>query len=157
MTSTFLNVASSSGYPLIDIDGTAYVQFGLFLATMAIATQFLIRPYLAMRDRRSAGIEGAQAEAVRMSAEAEAKLASYESQLAVARTRANEERRRVRSEAAAHQRDVTEQARAEATVTLDAAKARVAAETATARATLMPRASELAGAIASRLLGRKVA
>jgi F-type H+-transporting ATPase subunit b len=158
MTSTFLSsVGSAASHPLLDIDWTGFVQFGVFLLTALIATAFLFRPYLAMRDRRSTGIEGARGEAVRMTAEADAKLVSYDKELAAARARANEEKRKVRSEAAAHQREVTERARAEATAALDQAKARVTAETAAARAQLMPRAGQLAQEIASRLLGRKVA
>jgi F-type H+-transporting ATPase subunit b len=154
MTST---VQFAAVHPLIDIDWTAFVQFGIFAVTALIATGLLFRPYLGMRDRRAAGIEGARGEAVRMTAEAEAKLVSYEQALAAARTRANEERRKVRGEAATHQREVTERARTEATQAMDAAKRRVAEQTASARAQLMPRAAELAAAIASRLLGRKVA
>lgn len=158
MNSTILLAAgSASEHPLIDIDWTGFVQFGLFVLTALIASRFLFRPYLAMRDRRAEGIEGARAEAVRMTAEAEAKLTSYDKELAAARTRANEERQRVRSEAATHQREVTERARTEAASALDHAKTRVADETRAARAELMPRATQLAAEIAARLLGRKVA
>lgn len=158
MTSTLFAAASSGGgHPLIDMDWTAAVQFGIFALTGLVATALLFRPYLAMRDRRSAGIDGARAEAARMATEAEAKLAGHDAALTAARTRANEERRKVRGEAATHQREVTERARAEASAALDAAKQRVAQETAAARAQLLPRANEIAATIASRLLGRKVA
>jgi F0F1-type ATP synthase membrane subunit b/b' len=110
-----------------------------------------------MRDRRAAGIEGARAEATRMAAESQAKLTDYTAQLEGAKARANDERRKIRGEAAAHQRDVTERARVESSATLEQAKARVTKETEAARAQLLPRAGQLAQDIAARLLGRRVA
>src|SRR5882724_6098362 len=133
-------VSLAGGHPLIDLDLTVVVQFVLFLVLFAVANRFLFQPYLQLRERRKAGIDGARAEAERMTAQADAKLADYEKQLAVARDRANEEGRKVRAEAAAHERDVTEKARASAQTAIDAAQATVRKETEAARAQLMPQA-----------------
>src|SRR5881392_658332 len=103
----------ASGHPLIDIDLTVFVQFGLFLLLLIISNKLLFQPYLQLRERRKAGIDGARAEADQMTATASAKEADYEKQLAAARNRANEEGRKVRAEAAAHEKDVTDKARAE--------------------------------------------
>ena len=149
-------VSLASGHPLIDIDLTAVVQFCLFLLVYWIANRLLFQPYLALRERRRAGIEGARAEAERMTAQADAKLADYEKQLAVARNRANEEGRKVRLEAAAHEREVTEKARAATQAALLEAQTKMRAETETARGELLPQAESIARAIASRLLGREV-
>jgi F-type H+-transporting ATPase subunit b len=147
----------ASGHPLIDIDWTAAVQFLLFVATYFVANRLLFQPYLALRARRKAGIEGARTEAERMTAEADAKLAEYEKQLAVARNRAGEEGRKIRTEASAHERDVTDKARKAAQSAIEEAQAKVRAETEAARAQLMPQADALAKQMASRLLGREVA
>ena len=147
----------ASGHPLIDIDLTVFVQFGLFLLLFVAANKLLFQPYLALRERRKAGIEGARGEAERMTAQADAKLADYEKQLASARTRANEEGRKVRSEATAHEKDVTDKARAEAQKAIDEATAKMKAETDAARLQLLPQANVLAKQIASKLLGREVA
>jgi F-type H+-transporting ATPase subunit b len=120
-------VSLAGGHPLIDFDGTVVVQLVLFLVLFAIANRFLFQPYLQLRERRKAGIEGARAEADRMTAQADAKLADYEKQLASARNRANEEGAAMRR------------------------------ETEAARAQLMPQAESLARAISSKLLGREVA
>ena len=56
-----------------------------------------------------------------MTAQADAKLADYEKQLAAARTRANEEGRKVRAEAPRTRRTVTDKARAEAQKAIDEA------------------------------------
>ena len=150
-------VSLAAGHPLIDLDLTAVVQFVLFLALFAVANRFLFQPYLQLRERRRAGIEGAREEAERMTAEAEAKFASYEKQIAVARERAGEEGRKIRLEGIGHEREVTNAARAEAQKAIDEAQATMRRETEAARAQLMPQAAALARTISSKLLGREVA
>src|SRR5215216_5502489 len=99
-------VSLASGHPLIDLDLTAVLQFALFLVLALISNKLLFQPYLALRERRKAGIDGARAEAERMTAQADAKLADYQKQLAIARDRAGEEGRKIRQEAANHEREV---------------------------------------------------
>jgi F-type H+-transporting ATPase subunit b len=147
----------AAGHPLIDIDYTVFVQFALFLIMFLVANRFLFQPYLALRQRRKDGIEGARAEAERMSAQADAKLADYEKQMAQARSRANDQGRKVRAEAAAHEKSVTDASRAEAQKSIDEATARMRAETDAARLQLLPQANTLARQLASKLLGREVA
>ena len=150
-------VSLAGGHPLIDIDATVIVQLVLFLVLFVVANRLLFQPYLKLRERRREGIEGARAEAERMTAQADAKLADYEKQRAVARDRANEEGRKVRAEAAAHEREVTDKARAAAQAATDEAQAQMRRETEAARAQLLPQAEALARAISSKLLGREVA
>lgn len=147
----------AAGHPLIDIDWTVLVQFVVFLLLFVVANAFLFQPYLKLRQRRKDGIEGARAEAVRMSASADAKLADYETQLARARAAANDEGRKVRAEAAAHEKQVTDESRASAQKSIDEATATMRAETDAARAQLMPQAAQLSRQLASKLLGREVA
>lgn len=150
-------LATLAAHPLIDIDYTVFVQFALFLILYAVANAFLFKPYLRLRQRRKDGIEGARAEAERTSAQADAKLADYEAQLAKARAAANEEGRKVRAEAAANEKAVTDASRAEAQKAIDEATAKMRAETDAARLQLMPQASTLARQLATKLLGREVA
>jgi F0F1-type ATP synthase membrane subunit b/b' len=159
MTPTALETTSTlgSGHPLIDIDLTVVVQFGLFVILFIAANALLFQPYLKLRERRRAGIEGAREEATTMSATADAKLADFEKSLSTARAKASEEGRKVRAEAAAYDREVTDKARATATAAMDQAQAKVRKETETARADLMPQADALARSIAGKLLGREVA
>lgn len=142
--------------PLIDLDWTLLVQLGLFGLTALVATRLLFRPYLNMREERSAGMEGARKEAERLSAEADAQMADYEARLASARQKAQEERRKLRSEAAREQAELTNRARKDAGKTVADAHAQLERETATAREELMPRADKLASEIAAKLLGREV-
>ena len=150
-------VSLAAGHPLIDIDLTVFVQFALFLVLFAVANKFMFKPYLALRERRKDRIEGARAEAERMSAQADAKLADYEKQLSQARSRANDEGRKVRAEAAAHEKSVTDASRTASQKALDETTAKLRAETDAARLQLLPQANTLARQIASKLLGREVA
>lgn len=148
---------SLAAHPLIDIDLTVVIQFALFLIMFAIGNAFLFQPYLKLRERRKEGIDGARAEAEKMSAQADAELADYEKKLAQARSRANEEGRKVRAEAAAHEKSVTDASRAASQKALEEASAKMKAETDAARLQLLPQANALAKQIASKLLGREVA
>jgi F0F1-type ATP synthase membrane subunit b/b' len=150
-------VSVAEGHPLIDIDWTVLLQFGLFVAMFFFANKLLFQPYLALRERRIAGIDGARAEAERMNAEAESKLADYEQKLAVARGKAADEQRSVRAEASKHQQEVTDKSRKAATDAMNAAAAKVKAETEAARAELSSRAGAIAAQMAKQLLGREVA
>src|SRR5262245_59009170 len=133
MDSVVVVAAGAGDHPLIDIDLTVLVQFGLFLVMFVVTNKLLFQPYLRLREKRQAGIEGARAEADRMAAEADAKLADYERQLGAARDRAADEARKIRAAASAHEREVTGAARAAATKSLDEATAKVRSETAAAR------------------------
>jgi F-type H+-transporting ATPase subunit b len=148
---------SLAAHPLIDIDLTVVIQFALFLIMFAIGNAFLFQPYLKLRQRRKQGIDGARAEAEQMSAKADAELVDYEKKLAAARNRANEEGRKVRAEAATHEKTVTDASRAEAQKAIDEATTKMRAETDAARLQLLPQANTLARQIASKLLGREVA
>ena len=150
-------ISTLAAHPLIDIDLTVLIQFALFLLVYLVGNRLLFQPYLRLRERRKAGIEGARVEADRMTAQADAKLVDYEKQLASARNRASDEGRKVRSEAAAHEREVTDRARAEAQKAIDEATSRMRSETEAARLQLLPQASTLAKQIAAKLLGREVA
>ncbi|HEU5057312.1 MAG TPA: ATP synthase F0 subunit B [Kofleriaceae bacterium] len=143
-------------HPLIDIDHTVWIQLVLFFIVAVIGSRLLFRPYLRMRDERAAGIEGARDEATRLSAEADARLAHYDKEIAAARTRAQDERRVMRTEAATRQREATDKARADAARAYEEARNRVERETNMARQQLMPRASQVAQEIAGKLLGRGV-
>ncbi len=49
-------IAAGGGHPLIDIDGTVLIQFGIFLVMAFFATQWLFKPYMRMRDERREGM-----------------------------------------------------------------------------------------------------
>ena len=157
MQPTSLVEVAAANQPLIDIDGTVIIQFVLFVVMFFAANKLLLQPYLKLRAKRIAGIDGARAEAERMSAEADGKLADYESKLSAARAKAAAEQRKIRAEAAAHEREVSDKARTAATAAMDTATATVKRETEAARAELVPQAQLIARRMAKQLLGREIA
>ena len=164
MQPTSLVEVAAGNQPLIDIDGTVIIQFVLFVVMFFAANKLLFQPYLKLRAKRIAGIDGARAEAERMSAEAdgkladyEGKLADYESKLSAARAKAAAEQRKIRAEAAAHEREVSDKARTAATAAMETASATVKRETEAARAELVPQAQLIARRMAKQLLGREIA
>ena len=97
-------VAPQSHEPqLIDLDGTAFIQFGLFLVLMLVLRQFLWRPYLKVQGERTTRVDGYKQEAVRLDAEAAERLAKAEAALAEARRVGAGER--VEARAVAHKRE----------------------------------------------------
>ncbi len=157
MDQTPIVTLASGGHPLIDIDLTALVQFALFLLTVYVSNKLLFQPYLQLRERRKAGIDGARAEADQMIAESETKRADHEKKLTAARDQAAEEGRKIRLEAAQYEQEVTEKARKAAQQAIEAAQKNVRSETEAARAQLLPQAEALARSISTKLLGREVA
>jgi F-type H+-transporting ATPase subunit b len=143
--------------PLIDIDGTLIVQFVLFLIMLIVLTRVLFRPYLSLRDARHKGIEGARHEAEQLTERAGQVNADYEGQRVKARQRGNEERQKLRTEGAAHERQVLGAARDEAGKALETARARIASESAAARTQLQTEATTLSRQIVTKILGREVA
>src|SRR3954468_10876222 len=114
LLATLLTVAAEEAPPpLIDVDGTLLVQFALFLIMLLILSRALFRPYLKLRDARHKGIEGAREEAHGMDDRVHAIVADYDAKLSAAKLRGNEERQRLRTEGAAHERQVLGKARDE--------------------------------------------
>ncbi|HEY2747631.1 MAG TPA: ATP synthase F0 subunit B [Polyangia bacterium] len=143
--------------PLIDVDGTLFVQFAFFVIMLAVLSRFLFRPYLKMRDARHKGIEGAREEASAMQERARQTNADYDAKLTKARLRGAEERARLRGEGAIHERQVLGAARDEAQKTLDAARGKIAADAGRARETLTAESTTLARQIVKKILGREAA
>jgi F-type H+-transporting ATPase subunit b len=157
LVATLLIAREETQPPLIDLDGTVFVQFALFLIMLLVLSRFLFRPYLKMRDARHKGIEGAREEASSMQERARQTNADYDAKLTKARVRGAEERARLRGEGAIHERQVLGVARDEAQKTLDAARARISADAGKARETLTAESTVLAKQIVKKILGREAA
>lgn len=148
--------AEEKAPPVIDIDGTVFVQFVLFLVMYFVLKHMLFQPYLKMKAARSAGIEGARGEAEKMEHRAQEIEKDYERKVSQARARAEEERARLRGEGQARERDLLSEARGVAQVKLTAARKQIETEAQAARVELKAQAQPLARQMASRILGREV-
>ena len=148
--------AEEAAPPLIDLDGTLFVQLGLFLIMLLVLSRALFGPYLKMRADRDRGIAGARQEATAMADKARSIVEDYDKKLVEAKRRGGEERNKLRQEGVAHEREVVGHARAEVQSAIDAARKRIIADTTTGRASLSSEAGPLARKIVGKILGREV-
>jgi len=142
---------------LIDVDGTVFVQLGVFLVLALVLYRFLWKPYLRVRGERVSRIEGYREEAVRLQADADARLARLEAELAEARRVGAGERAVARAEALAREHTLMAEAQAAAQKTLADARAQLEATVAAERAKLQQKAAEIGREAAKKILGREVA
>lgn len=145
---------ASAAAPVVDIDGTIFIQAGIFLLLMAILHPLLFRPWLATRARRDHAIDGTLLAAAEFRVEAERVGVEYEARLADARGRAGALRSEtVKAADSDRQRRLTE-IRDASSAELQGLRDRLAIEADAARSTLASRVDDLAVDIASRILGR---
>jgi F-type H+-transporting ATPase subunit b len=140
--------------PVVDIDGTLFVQGGIFVALIFILNPLLFKPWLEAQARRAEAIEGAASKAVSLRQQADSLVKDYDEKIAAARERALDLRGTVRREEETKQAAVLAEARNAAAAEGEAARARIATAVANARADLAGRVEELGKTIADKLLGK---
>ncbi|TPV93503.1 MAG: hypothetical protein B7733_20235 [Myxococcales bacterium FL481] len=150
-TSTSIILAAQ---PVVDIDGTVFVQLTLFLLLLAVLERLLFRPWLEVRDRRHAAISGAFAAAEELQTKASKLDAEYAERLGQARESALNVRSELRRDAESNGSDKIAQARSQASRSLDAARGQISTQVARARTDLVARIEVLAREISERVLGR---
>ncbi|MCS6913390.1 MAG: hypothetical protein RMK29_02475 [Myxococcales bacterium] len=155
LASLLVLVSEEKAPPVIDIDGTVFVQFGLFALLYLALRYLLFQPYLEMRQARSAGIDGERRRAEEMEAMAREMEQDCEGRLARARARAEEMRQRLRAEGQAQEREMLSEARAAATHRLLEARRKIAAELQAAQQQIQAQAQMLARQMVARILGRE--
>lgn len=140
--------------PVVDIDGTFFVQGGLFLLLVIILKPLLFTPWLEAQARRKDAVEGSLLRATEAEARSQALVSEYDERLDAARDQAHGVRADARREEEAAKAAKLAVARDQAQAHLQAERTRIEAEGATARTELDARVDVLAGDIAKRLLGR---
>jgi len=141
---------------LIDIDGTIFVQLGIFLLVMFLLNRFLWQPYLRVRTERVARVEGYREEAARLDIEAQQRLNRADAALAEARRVGAGERAVARAEAHAREQTLLGEANAAAQRKLAEARTRLAAVVDGERRKLEAESSQVAAAAVRKILGREV-
>jgi F-type H+-transporting ATPase subunit b len=140
--------------PVVDVDGTFYVQGGLFLIMVFLLNFLLFKPWLEVQARRQNSIEGALEKAERLSIEAEDIGKDYDGKLRATRDKAQELRSDSRKEGEGAMAAELAKARDDARASFDEAQTKLDEEAETARAALGPRVDELAKEITTKILGR---
>lgn len=141
---------------LIDIDGTLFIQLGLFLLLMFVLHKLLWKPFLRVRGERVSRVEGYREEAARLEAEAAARLTRTEAELAEARRIGSGERALARAEAHAREQTLLAGAQAAAQKTVAEARTRLDATLVAERAKLKATSVAIGREAAARILGREV-
>ena len=141
---------------LIDVDGTIFLQLGIFLVLMFVLGRFLWKPYLRVRTERVARVEGYREEAAQLEADAQQRLARADAALAEARRTGAGERAVARAEAHAREQTLLAEANAAAQRKLADARGRLIAAVQVERTKLESESSQVAAEAARKILGREV-
>lgn len=142
---------------LIDLDGTFFIQMGLFFVAFLILKSLVFGPVIRLIEKRDEMIDGAKKEAKELQADASSAEDKLASEMRTARLKAGEEREKLRAEGKRLEAQVLEKVREETTKQLSEAEASLDKEAAKVRAELQAQTPVLAKQIASKLLEREVA
>jgi F-type H+-transporting ATPase subunit b len=140
--------------PVVDIDGTIFIQGGIFLGLMFVLQQMLFKPWLEVQAARAEKIDGAFALAQKLELQATEKESQYAADLSAAREQAMATRSNSRKAKEAEGEELLTAARKEAGDTLAREKSRLDEEATKARTALDGRIDELANSITAKVLGR---
>jgi F-type H+-transporting ATPase subunit b len=154
MAPHFLSLAASGS--IVDIDGTFFIQLGVFTVVSIVLYAILVRPVVRLIEARRDATEGTKERAGRMGEEAATLKRDVDRQILDIRTAANAERLRYIEEARRREREVLDRARAESRRAIEAARAKMETSAADARAGLQREVAGLASIVAARVLGRSL-
>jgi F-type H+-transporting ATPase subunit b len=144
------------GGGMISVDASLIVQVVNFLILLAILQRLLYKPLLAKMEERSAAIKRSLEEAQAARAEAARQQEENAERLRAAYTEAQSIRASALKEAAEEQRKLVDAARREAQQLVDSARAQTEADIRRAREELRREVSELATAVAEKLVRKSL-
>ncbi|MSP91658.1 MAG: hypothetical protein EXR79_07625 [Myxococcales bacterium] len=137
---------------LVDLDGTIFIQFGLFALLVLVLPGLIFNPMLARIEQREARTDGARADAKAMRHLADDQVAQYETAIAAQKRKALQERAETRVATMKMAADLLATARAETTERIDQGLALQRAQAEVARVELQRDADGLARQIATKLV-----
>ncbi|MDH5675027.1 MAG: ATP synthase F0 subunit B [Myxococcales bacterium] len=155
LSSIPLGLLLSGGSP-IDLDGSFFVQMGVFFIAFLILRGLVFQPVMGLFDAREAAMGGSRDQADQMERDADEKRAHFEGELRKVSEQAGKERDRLRTDAQKLARELTEKARRENAATLSSAKAQLDLEAKEARDKAQEQVPGLAREIAEKLLHRSM-
>jgi F-type H+-transporting ATPase subunit b len=141
---------------IIDLDGTIWIQLGLFAVAFFVFRPLIFRPMIALFEAREKAIEGSKLEALRLQDEASAESEEFDVEMRRLRLQAGEERDRLRAEGKRLERTVLDRVRDETDNQLAEADAKLKTEAAKLRREIERSVPALARQIASKMLTREV-
>ena len=141
---------------IIDLDGTIWIQLGLFAVAFFVFRPLIFRPMVALFEAREKAIEGSKLEALRLQDEASAESEEFDVEMRRLRLQAGDERDRLRAEGKRLERTVLDRVREETDKQLAEADAKLKTEAAKLRAEIDQSVPALAKQIASKMLNREI-
>jgi len=141
---------------IIDLDGTIWIQLGLFAVAFFVFRPLIFRPMVALFEAREKAIEGSKLEALRLQDEASAESEEFDVEMRRLRLQAGDERDRLRAEGKRLERTVLDRVREETDKLLADADAKLKTEASKLRTDIDQSIPALAKQIASKMLSREV-
>ncbi len=151
-----LSIVLLSEGSIIDLDGTLFLQLGLFFVAFLVLRSLIFKPMVRLFEAREQAIDGAREEAKQLSEKADDTGHAFDEQMRSVRLSAQKERERLRQDGLKLERETLERVRRHTQLQLEEAEARVASDGERLRRELAARVPVLANQIASRLLHREV-
>jgi|GEM_PF-329988 len=139
---------------LVDLDGSFVFMLGLFLIFFGVLHVVVIKPMMAAHSKRHMSMGGARDEAEAMDLKAAEAATAYDAKLDAARQEAVKVRDGIKEEGEADARSHLAEVRKKVADDLAAANAKKQATLQKAEGEMEARATELADAIVTRLLGK---
>ena len=142
---------------MISLDWTLILQFFNFFVLLFVLNKLLYRPLLDIMKQRRDKIENGKARARELESEVDEKMLRYQEQLSAAKSDAALERAALRKAGHQQEAEITGEAQQKAVTRIKVIREQVGKEAAEAGQTLNNEAKALAGQIAAKVLGRKLA
>ena len=139
---------------MIDINGSLFIQVGLFIFLMIVLNQIFFKPFLRFLEERQAKIEGDEKEAVRLQGEAERRRLQFEEGLNKGQLQALGEKGSIVDAGSREGKSFVDKAQQEVDQELPRIKAQIGQESRQVAADLERRQGQMAKEIAEKLLGR---
>jgi F-type H+-transporting ATPase subunit b len=149
--------AVPKGGVVIDVDLTFLWPIGVFIVLILVLKPVLFDPMLGLFEERERRIDGAKLAARKMDEASVQALTRYEGEMKKATSAGNEDREAQRAEGLKAEAEIVGAVRQATGETVSIGRKALQEEAAEVRAALKGEAKVLAGALASRVLGREVA
>lgn len=135
---------------------TMLIHMVFFLIVVVLINELLLKPMLAVMDKRKQSVEGNQQAAREADAEAREMKSKFSEQIGLARKEAAQEREKVRKTAAEEEAKIIKESREKAGNMLADLREKIAAEYRQAQESLKADSEAMGKDIAARILGRSV-
>ena len=136
----------------IDLDGTVFIQFAVFLLMVGFIHVVLIRPFLEVVEEREAGIGGSREDAEEMEREADQLEDEYEEKMQKARREAQEVHQGLRDQGLQEQKEMVEEVREELRQKIEAERDSIQEKVEEARSEMESRAEDLASTMVEKIV-----